>query len=332
MKALHLMAHGDPAQVVKMVDLPEPEPGPGELVIVMEAAAIHLADIKVMMGEEGFRKDAFPFACGFEGVGRVEKIGAGVTGFKVGDRAFPPRNVGAYAQKVVAPTATTFPAPEGDAVQLSLMAVNGMTAVILLEDFGTFAPGDWILQNGANSNCGRYLIVLAKERGIRTVNVVRRPEMIAELTALGADAVVLDSDDEKELKRRVDAATGGAQLPVGIDMVAGTATNRIAHCVANGGTVVNYGYISGQMCQVHFRELFWRNIKLVGMSTGRGLAARSQEAVRALYADLGAKVADGRLRAAIAATYPLARYAEAFAQALRTGTERDGKVILLPNA
>ena len=332
MKALHLIAHGDPAQVVKIVDLPEPEPGPGELVIAMEAAAIHLADIKIMVGEEGFRKDTFPFACGYEGVGRVTAVGAGVTEYKVGDRVFPPRGIGVYAQKVVGRAANTLPAPEGDAAQLALTAINGLTAVVLLEDFGTFAPGDWILQNGANSNCGRYLIVLAKERGLRTVNVVRRPEMVAELTALGADAVVLDCEDEKELKRRVDAATGGATLPVGIDMVAGTATNRIAHCVATNGTVVNYGYISGEMCQVHFRELFWRNIKLVGMSTGRGLAILSQETIRALQADLAAKIADGRLHAAIAATYPLAQYAQAFAHALRTGSDREGKVILLPNA
>ena len=331
MKALHLMGHGDPAQVVKMVELPEPVPGPGEVTIAIEAAAVHLADIKIMMGEEGFRRERFPFARGFEGVGRVERIGPGVTEYTPGDRVFPPWGIGAFAQKVVAPAAKSLPAPEGDAIQLALMAINGLTAVVLLEDFGSFAPGDWILQNGANSNCGRYLIVLAKERGIRTVNIVRRPEMVAELKALGADAVVLDSDNEKDLKRRVDEATGGARLSLGIDMVAGAATNRVAHCLADNSTVVNYGYISREMCQVHFRELFWRNIKLVGMSTSRGLATRSQATIRALYADLAAKIIDGRLRAAIAATYPLARYAEAFAQALRTGRERDGKVILLPN-
>jgi NADPH:quinone reductase-like Zn-dependent oxidoreductase len=331
MKALHLLKHGDPADVVRLVELPDPRPGPEDIVIRMEAAALHLADIKIMKGEEGFTRSQFPMVPGFEGVGRVVQAGSAVTQYKVGDRVFPWWGAGTFSELVCAPAAKAIPAPEGEATQLALMLVNGMTAVVLLEDFATFAPGEWILQNGANSNCGRYLIVLAKERGVRTVNVVRRPEMIAELTALGADAVVIDSDDPKELKARVDAATGGAPLKVGIDMVAGPATNRIAHCVADNGTVVNYGYISGQRCEIHFNELFWRNVKLVGMSTSRGLAIRSMETVRAIYADLAAKIADGRLRAAIAATYPLARFAEAFAHAQRTGAERDGKIIILPN-
>jgi NADPH:quinone reductase-like Zn-dependent oxidoreductase len=331
MKRLHLVAHGDPSAVVTLVDVPEPTPGADEVVIAMEAAAVHLADIKIMKGEEGFRREMFPFVPGYEGVGRVERVGSAVTTYKAGDRVFPWWGAGTFAQKIVVPAAKALPAPPGEAEQLALMMVNGMTAVVLLEDFADFAPGEWLLQNGANSNCGRYLVVLAKERGVRTVNVVRRPEMAAELTALGADAVVIDCADPKELKARVDAATGGAPLKIGIDMVAGAATNRIAQCVADNGTVVNYGYISGEMCQIHFTQLFWRNVKLVGMSTMRGLAKRDMATIRAIYADLAAKISDGRLKAAIAGTYPLARFAEAFAHAQRTGSERDGKVILRPN-
>ena len=332
MKALRQLSHGDPAEVVKMIDLPEPTPGPEDIVIRMEAAAVHLADIKVMRGEEeGFHRNSFPFTPGYEGVGRVIAVGGKVTQFKIGDRVFPWWGAGTFAELVCTPAAKAIPAPEGDARQLALMLVNGMTAVVLLEDFADFAPGEWILQNGANSNCGRYVIVLAKERGVRTVNVIRRPEMADELKRLGADSIVLDCDDPAEFKRRVDEATGGAVIRVGIDMVAGAATGRMAHCLAYDGTVVNYGYISGRSCEIHFRDLFLRNVKLVGMSTARGLAKRSMATVRAIYADLAGKIADGRLTAAIAATYPLDRASEAFAHAQRTGAERDGKIILLPN-
>jgi trans-2-enoyl-CoA reductase len=332
MKALLQVAYGDPAEVVKLIDLPEPEPGAGEVVVEMEAAAVHLADIKRFTGERGFVGGTLPRVPGYEGVGRVIKVGPSVEVFKVGDRVFPWWGAGTFAQRICAPVDKMLPAPEGDAVQLSLMLVNGMTAVVLLEDFVPLDAGDWLLQNGANSNCGRYLIRLAAERGVKTCNIVRRAEVDRALRGLGADAVVLDCEDEDELARRVHEATGGAELKLGIDMIAGPASNRMAHCLARGGLLVNYGFMSGRPIEIHFNEMFQKDIKLVGMSTGRGLARRSQEDIHRTYARLAAMIAHGELKAAIAGTYPLDRAADAFRQAAMTGSDRDGKVILLPNA
>ncbi len=192
MRALQHVAHGDPALVVKLITLPDPEPKAGEIVIRMEAAAVHLADVKNFRGDHNFRVKSLPRIPGYEGIGRVTKVGAGVAQFKVGMRVFPWWGAGTFAELVCTPAEKVMPAPEGDAVQLSLMLVNGMTAVVLLEDYVALKPGEWLVQNGANSNCGRYIIVLAQERGIRTCNIVRRPEVAAELKALGADAVILD--------------------------------------------------------------------------------------------------------------------------------------------
>ncbi|MDX2222499.1 MAG: zinc-dependent alcohol dehydrogenase family protein [Rhodospirillaceae bacterium] len=331
MKALYQVAYGDPAEAVKLVDLPEPEPGPGQAVVHMEAAAVHLADIKRFTGERGFVGGELPRVPGYEGVGRVVSVGPGVGAFKPGDRVFPWWGAGTFAQLICAPVDKMMPAPEGDAVQLSLMLVNGMTAVVLLEDFVDLKPGAWLVQNGANSNCGRYLIVLARERGVRTCNIVRRPEVAAELKALGADAVVIDSEDPEELERRVAEATGGAERRLGIDMIAGPATGRLARALSSGATLVNYGYMSGKPLEIHFNEMFFKDLKVVGMSTGRGLAKRPMDEIRRVYAKLATMIGAGDLRAAIAGTYTLDRYVEAFRQATRTGTERDGKVILLPN-
>jgi NADPH:quinone reductase-like Zn-dependent oxidoreductase len=102
-------------------------------------------------------------------------------------------------------------------------------------------------------------------------------------------------------------------------------------CVAAGGMVVNYGFISGLPCELHFNEVWQKEAALVGMSAGRGLARRSMDDLRRLYGHLARKIAAGQLRAAIAGTYTLDRAAEAFRHALRTGAERDGKIILLPN-
>jgi mitochondrial enoyl-[acyl-carrier protein] reductase / trans-2-enoyl-CoA reductase len=332
MKALQQISHGAPAEVVKLIDLPNPEPAADEVVIEMEASAVHLADIKRFRGDEGFRVNDFPRQPGYEGVGHIAAVGSDVTNFKVGDRAFPWWGAGTFAQKICVKAETTLHAPDGDAEQLALMMVNGMTSVCLLEDFAELKEGDWILQNGANSSCGRYLIVLAKERGIKTCNVVRRESLFEELYDLGADACVVDTNDPDSLAAAVKDATGGAELRLGLDLVSGDATTRIARCLAYGGNVVNYGFISGEPCHLLFNDLFFNNITLSGMSTARGLAKRDMTEIRRIYEMLATKIGTGELKAAIAGSYPLDQYAEAFAHAQRTGDERKGKVILLPNA
>ena len=331
MKALQQIAHGDPGRVVNLTDLPDPKPAADEVVIELEASAVHLADIKRFRGDEGFKVNDVPSQPGYEGVGRIVEVGSDVSNFKVGDRAFPWWGAGSFAQKICVKAETTLPAPDGDREQLALMMVNGMTSVCLLEDFADLKEGDWILQNGANSSCGRYLIVLAKERGIKTCNVVRRKNLFDELNALGADACVVDNGDANALAAAVKEATGGVDIHLGFDLVAGEGTTRLARCLAYGGKVVNYGFISGEPCSIPFQDLFFNNITLTGMSTGRGLAKRDMAEITRIYEMLAGKISTGELKAAIAGTYTLDQYAEAFAHAVKTGEDRKGKIILLPN-
>lgn len=331
MKAVHHIRHAEISDAVRIVDLPDPIPGPGDIVVRMEAAAVHLADVYRITGRRGFKSETLPTIPGYEGIGRVAAVGEGVTQFKVGDRVFPWWGAGTFAQLIRANAATALPAPEGDAQQLALTLVNGMTAVILLEDFRTLSAGDWLIQNGANSNCGRYLIVLAKEKGLKSCNIVRRREVMDELYALGADKVILDDDSPDVLEARVKEATGDAKISLGFDMVAGAATARLARCLTTCGLVVNYGFISREPVTIHFDELFRKDVSLVGMSTGRGMAKRTPDEIRRIYAKLGTMIGSGKLKAAIAAAYPIERAVEAFEQAYKTGAERDGKVIILPN-
>lgn len=319
-------AFGDPADVLRLVDVPASAPGPGEVVLAMEAAAMHVADLRTVQGRSGFRF-ALPRTPGFEGVGRVLRVGPGVSEFAVGDRAFPPSASGTFRQELCVPAAGCMPAPEGDAEQLALLTINGPTAYVLLHDFVQLRPGDWLVQNGANSSCGRYLVALAAEAGVRTVNVVRRAAVAGDLEALGADVVLVDGED---LAERVREATGGTEPRLGIDCVAGAATLRIARCLAPGSTVVCYGAMSGQHCEMDFYLMFERDVRLVGMSFRRELNRRSRAEVDAIYRGLAERMADGRLKARIAARYPLAQWGKAFAQAAETGEERPGKVILLP--
>lgn len=318
--------YGEPRTVVRVEYVAEEAPGPGELVLRMEAAAMHLADILAIRGEPPLRLP-LPRSPGFEGVGRVVRVGDGVSGWRVGDRAFAPLASGTFREELRCTAAACLPAPEGDAVQLSLVTVNAATAAVLLEDVVTLRSGEWLVQNAANSSCGRYIVQLAKLRGVRTVCVVRRADVVPELEALGADVVLVDGPD---LASRVAAATGGAPIRLGIDSVAGDATQRIAECLVPTGTVACYGAISGRRSEIDFYLMF-NGKKIVGIAYLTELQKRLPEEIRSLYARLAGLVGSGQLAAKVAGVYPLQQIYAALDHAGRTGAERDGKIVVTLN-
>ena len=128
----------------------------------------------------------------------------------------------------------------------AVLKVNPATALLLLETYTALSPGDWVIQNAANSAVGRALIALAAAKGIRTINVVRRQELADELRALGGDHVLADADD---LAGHV-TALGGAQIQLAIDAVGGVSTGRLAGCLSTGGTLVAYGAVSGEPMRI----------------------------------------------------------------------------------
>ena len=316
-------AYGAPREVLRVVEQDPGDPAEGEVVVRMEAAAMHIADLRTIEGAATFRRP-LPRTPGFEGIGRVERAGRDA-GFAPGDRVFPPLGSGTFRERLRCRGADCLPAPEGDAAQLALLTVNGPTAAVLLEDFAALQPGDWLVQNAANASCGRYLIRLARLAGVRTVNIVRRPQMVDELLALGGDAVLVDGPD---LAAQVRAATGGVEPRLGVDAVAGAATQRIAECLAPQSPLVCYGAMGGAPCEIDFYLMFREGIVLHGLSFVRQLQRRRPDEVRALYARLAGLMADGTLAARIAAVYPLDRIVEACEHAARSGAERDGKVII----
>jgi NADPH:quinone reductase-like Zn-dependent oxidoreductase len=149
--------------------------------------------------------------------------------------------------------------------------------------------------------------------------------MIEELRELGGDVVLLDGDD---LAARVKAAVGDAPIRLGIDAVAGAATQRIAECLAADSPLVSYGSMTGQRCEIDFYLMFRQGIVLQGLSFVRQFRHRSRIEVREMYAQLAALMASGELVARIAGVYPLERIVEACEHAAMTGSDRDGKVIV----
>jgi NADPH:quinone reductase-like Zn-dependent oxidoreductase len=197
----------------------------------------------------------------------------------------------------------------------------------MLSEFVRLAPGDWVIQNVANSGVGGYLMQLARRRGLRTVNLVRRESAVAATKAQGGDVVLVDGED---LAQRVREVTGGAQIRLGIDAVGGSATDRLAQCLSEGGTLVNYGMMSGEPCRVAPSSLIFRDITLRGFWLVKWFRESSRDAQRALYEELAQGVASGVLHARVHATYPVQKIQEAVAAA--NGSERDGKILVTGSA
>ena len=330
MKIAQFREFGVPEEVLSVIEVEEPVAGPGQALIHVEASPVHIADLKFMSAVLPFHSP-LPGTPGMEGIGRILKTGPGVTAFKEGDRVFLPVRVGGHGgwrQKVVLDEADLMPAPEGDARQLCLTPINGATAWTVLRFPMTLKAGDWIYQTAANSNCGRYIITLAKRMGIKTINVVRRESLAADLYDLGADVVLVDGDD---LVEQVQAATGGEPVKMCIDCVAGMATQKAADVVEYGGLILSYGMLSGDPCMVRPDTMFGKALKLHGYMTNQGLDALNDAEKREMYGELAELISAGTLSADIAASYTLDEVKDAVIHAAQTGTDRPGKIIILPN-
>src|SRR5580704_3952823 len=196
MRAVQLTAYGNPVKELNYVDIPAPDaPGPNQVLIGVEFSPINPSDLLLTNGIYALRP-ALPTVIGNEGVGRVLDVGPGVRNVKVGDRVLAPLSSFTWRERMVISADGLFALPaDADPRQLAMLSINPPTAALLLSDYVNLKPGEWVVQNAANSGVGRWVIAFAETRGLKTVNIVRRPELVPELEALGGDVVVVDSPD-----------------------------------------------------------------------------------------------------------------------------------------
>jgi NADPH:quinone reductase-like Zn-dependent oxidoreductase len=272
MKKVEITDYGAPEAVAHCIEAPDVgTPDAGEVVFDVLAFPVNPADISFCRGTYRLRP-ALPATPGAECVGRVAAVGAGVGGIRRGDLVVNLQREN-WVQRRRIRAEDAIPVPAGvDPAQAAMLRINPATALLLLEDPADLDRGDWVIQNVANSAVGRHLIVLAKAMGVRTLNVVRRDDVAAELQALGAGVVLVDGPD---LARRAAAATGDAPIRLGIDAVSGEALKRIADCVADGGVAVTYGGMSGSD-PVISRAALARGVILKSFMLGDGLAKRTR--------------------------------------------------------
>ncbi|TVQ36378.1 MAG: alcohol dehydrogenase [Wenzhouxiangella sp.] len=324
-KAQYKERGSEPHKLIQPVPFDTPEPGPGEVLVELLAAPINPSDLLTLTGDYGVLPD-LPATGGNEGVGKVSALGEGVSGLQPGQTVLLPIGCGTWASHLLAKAGELIPLPgQADPLQLAMLTINPPTAALLLTEIVDLEPGEWVIQNAANSAVGGYLIQLAAERGLKTVNVVRREGAAEAVRKQGGDVVLVDGPD---LAERVAEATGKAKIRLGIDAVGGPSTEHLAACLAGGGTIANYGMMSGEPCQVSPGQLIFRGITLTGFWLASWFRKASTEDQQRLFGDLIGKIAAGKLSAPVAATYPLAQISEAVLAASQG--ERDGKILVVP--
>jgi NADPH:quinone reductase-like Zn-dependent oxidoreductase len=319
MHALQIATFGEPAKVVELVALPEPDaPGAREVLVAVQYAPINTSALLLIRGQYGVRP-ALPTGVGNEGVGRILAVGDAVSHLHVGDRVLIPPSRPAWRERLVLPSAELFPLPpNADAQQLAMLRINPPTAALLLSEYVDLKPGDWVIQDAGNSGVGRSVIAFAKERGLHTASLVRRQELIDDLLAAGSDVVLMDGP---ELPARVTAANGQAPIRLALDGVGGAAMMSLSSCLAPGSTLVMYAFMSEQPGVASPADLIFRQVTIRGFWLETPEVRASPKLREALQA--GARlIAEGKLHVPVAATYPLAAAKEAI-----THAEKGGKVL-----
>jgi NADPH:quinone reductase-like Zn-dependent oxidoreductase len=321
MQAIQIEAFGNPADVLKVVEIPDVgAPAEGEVVIALEASPINMSDLLMISGRYGYRPP-LPSVMGTEGVGRVVAAGRAVKHLKPGDRTLVPYPQAAWAERIKADASWLRALPAGDVNQLAMLGINPATAYLMLTEYVTLPAGSWVIQNSANSGVGRALIAIAKSLGLKTVNVVRREDVIAELKAAGGDVVLIDGTD---LGKRVSTETGGARIALAVDGVGDIATMNLMSCLADGGVHVFYSSISGKPFVAAGPQLIFRDVAIRGFWLTSWFKRATPEKITAMYDRLAPLVASGAISVPVAGTY---RFAD-IAQAVAVASKNRGKALL----
>jgi len=320
-RAIQITENGGP-EVLNVVDLPTPEPKPGEVVVEIGAAGVNYIDT---YHRGGVYKVNLPMVLGLEGAGRVTAVGDGVTDVAVGDRVAWTNTPGSYAEQVAVPAEETVPVPDAvdDASAVGAL-LQGMTAWILVNTTYPVQAGDDVLVHAAAGGVGLLLTQLATGRGARVIATVSTAEKEELARAAGAADVLRYSDD---LARQVRDLTDGVGVAVAYDGVGKSTFDASMDSLRRRGMLVLFGAASGPVPPVDPQRLnAGGSLYLTRPTLFHHIDAR--EDLVATASSVYAEVAAGRLDVRIGHRYRLdeARAAHEDLQARRT----TGKLVLIP--
>jgi NADPH:quinone reductase-like Zn-dependent oxidoreductase len=317
---------GPPPEVLRIEDdVPAPEPGRGEVLVRMLASPINPSDLMYIRGGYGI-KPKLPATPGFEGVGVVERSGGGVLGWlRKGKRvAVINDRIGNWGEYTVTKARQVVPVPDDiPDEQAATFFVNPATALVMTQDVLRVPPGEWLLQSAAGGELGKMVIRLGKRYGFRTLNVVRRREQVEELKALGADAVVVESDGPLP-EQTAAIAPGG--LRYAIDPVGGKTGSEVIASLTAGGRCLLYGSLTDEPVSFHPRQAIGNSVCVEGFWLAVWVRQQRVLTLLKLFRRVRAMMREGVLQSHFAATYPLEEVRKATEHAAAPG--KGGKVLL----
>jgi putative PIG3 family NAD(P)H quinone oxidoreductase len=310
--------------VMRLGDAPAPAVGPGDLRIRVAAAAVNRADLMQRQGFYPPPPGASPIL-GLECAGTVSEVGAGVSGWKPGDRAMALLAGGGYAEEVVVPAVCAMRVP----ARLSLEEAAALPEVVLtvflnVFQLGALPEGGWALVHGGGSGIGTAAIQLVKLTGGHILVTAGSDEKCRQCLALGADRAVnyRTGDFEAEAK----AATNGRGVDVVLDSIGASYLAKNLASLAIGGRLVLIGLMGGAKTEIGLGELLVRRLSVIGSTLRARSAAEKGNIVKGFIQRFGAALEDGRLRPVVDRVLPLAQAAEAH-RAMKA-SEHFGKIVL----
>lgn len=322
MRAIRIHEYGG-LEVLRIEDVPLPEPGPGEARIKIQASGVNFIDVYQRTGQYPLQ---LPAILGGEAAGVVDALGPGVEDLRPGERVAYASHLGAYAEYAVVPAWKLVRVPDSlDIRQAAAVMLQGLTAHYLTHSTYPLKPGDVALVHAAAGGVGHLLVQIARQRGARVIGTVSTEEKARLARESGADEVIIytEADFEAEVKR----LTGGRGVDVVYDSVGKATFDKSLNCLRPRGMMVLFGQSSGRVPPFDPQIL---NVKgslfLTRPSLGPYIADRAELLWRAN--DLFTWLANGQLKVRIDQVFPLADAAQAHRYLEERRTK--GKVLLTP--
>lgn len=322
MKAIQVRATGG-AEALEPADLPEPVPGPGQVLLRVEAVGVNFIEV---YQRTGLYPVTLPATPGTEAAGQVAAVGDGVVGLSPGDRVASTNVAGAYAEYALVPADRLTLLPDGVSTrQAAAVLLQGMTAQYLATSTFPLKPGDTCLVHAAAGGTGLLLCQIARKCGARVIGTVSTDEKAVLALGAGASDVIIYT--REDFAERTKQLTHGAGVQVVYDSVGRTTFLRGLDCLASRGTMVLFGQSSGTVDPFDPRVLQQKGSLFLTRPTLNHYIASAAE-LRSRASQVLGWVADGSLTVRVGAEFPLA--AAAAAHRALEGRGTTGKVLLLP--
>lgn len=322
MKAMRIHRHGPPESLT-VDEVPSPEPGKGQVLVSVHASAVNFPDTLIIENKYQFKPE-LPFAPGGEVAGTIKSVGEGVNGFEVGDRVIAVCGWGGYAEEVLTTVDKLVRLPQGiDMEAAAALVITYGTSHYALQDRAAIQPGETLLVLGAAGGTGVSAIELGKLMGAKVIAAASSDEKLALCKARGADETINYATED--LRQRVKALTGGRGVDVVYDPVGGAYAEPALRSMAWRGRYLVIGFTTGEIPKLPLNLVLLKGCSIVGVFYG-GFAQAEPARYDAFMQELVGWLADGRIKPAITARYPLERAAEA----LRVVADRraTGKIML----